>query len=85
METNCTLIRFSHQHRQGVDTVIAEGTFKPSGIHFGQGKLETAAWINAEDGRLYHVIKRIRRPVANEDIALEKLMTAAPEFTPRWV
>jgi hypothetical protein len=64
--------------------VWAEGAFKPGGMHIRNGRLEACAWICPEDGRLYHAAKRIRTSTPVEDTPLEQLLTAAPEFTPRW-
>jgi len=76
-------LRFSHRQTHGADVVHAEGEFTPEGMHLRRGKIEAAAWINQMDGRIYHVKKLIRKKVDHHDVPLEKLLRAAPEFTPK--
>jgi len=76
--------RFSHVQRHGVDVVQAEADFKPDGLHIRKGALTAAAWISREDGRLYQVVQRIRKPLPAEVVPLENMLLAAPEFTPPW-
>jgi hypothetical protein len=77
-------LRINRRKQRGLDMVWAEGAFKPGGMHIRNGRLEACAWICPEDGRLYHAAKRIRNSTQTEDTPLEQLLTAAPEFTPRW-
>ena len=83
MQNKARNLRFSHRRHQGADLVHAEGPFKPDGIHLKNGQLQTIAWINPEDGRLYHATQRIRREHPGETVPMESLLLGAPEFTPR--
>lgn len=85
LDADRSSLRFTHQQRHGADVVHASGTFKPAGLHLRRGKVESAAWICPEDGRLYHVAKRTRQTNPNDELPIDELLSAAPEFTPRWV
>jgi hypothetical protein len=77
-------LRLTTTTRNNHAVVHADASFKPRALHLRRGHLTATAWIEPADGRLYAATLRRRGQDAAEAAAPGDLLTAAPDFTPRW-